>query len=183
MIFNTEYKSYPVVTCDFTKSDNWFTFYGKTSNDITYGRDNNHWFYITRSSALAGASWTIPSSIYSKWNLKKAELFCYSTATDNGWWLVYGVDTYYVRSFNSVMDKNFQSTGYSQQSATLPAWWYKLIIDLENNQASIGSTILTLWSWDSSTLQTYWTGWNLRLWIFMKSANTTSYIEKATFYF
>ena len=168
-----------VIVCDFTKSDYWFVFYWRTSSDITYGRDSN-WLYCTRSSALAGVSWRIPSSIYSKWTLLRAEIDCYSTATNNWAWLAYWTDTYYVRAFNTVIDKNLPS--YSQISCTIPAGWYKLIIDLENGKASIGNTELSLTSSEISKLQRYWTNWTLNLSIFMTSANTTSYVRKVNFY-
>jgi hypothetical protein len=190
-IFNTVYGGewIKVVECDFTQSDNWFIFYGRTDNAISYGRNSN-WLYLSKWWLLWWVAWKIPSSVYSQGNIRKIEFVFYSTLTGNGWWISYQTDTQFSRiwtsdvSFATWFDNNWW-THTNIALTTTPAWWYTFTIDLENKllSASFTSTTFNLSDSDVSTIRSYWSNWNLNIiWLLNNQSNNTTYIQKATFY-
>ena len=178
------------IECDFTKSDCWFTFYGRTTSGITYGRDSN-WLYLSYSSWLGWVAWSIPSSIYSKWEIKKIELWFYSTIAGNWWWISYQTDTQFSRIWNSWVswatwfDNNW-GTHTNLDVANTPSGWFTFTVDLENKllSASYLSTTFSLSDSDISTIRNYWSNGNLNILGVLKNAsNNKSYIQKAIFYY
>ena len=179
-----------VVDCDFTTWDYWFTFYGRTTSAVNYGRDSN-WLYLSITDYTAWAAWKIPSSIYSRWTIKKIEFKFYSTTAGCWWWISYQTDTQFSRVWTSWVswatwfDNNWGT--HSNTPVSTPAWWYTFTIDLENKllSASFTNTTFSLSNNDVSTIRNYWSNWNINiLWVLRDNNSTvTWYIQRATFYF
>lgn len=139
-----------VYECDFTQSDCWFTL--KQNSEWSYGRDSR-WFYVyngntSSSSTLALTWWKIPSSIYSRWNLKKLELFVKrSGGTQSSCGITVNLEW---NRFRYIWT-NLQARRPSSTTAVLVAvggdtnWVeYKYTVDLENSTMSVSFSNNTL---------------------------------------
>lgn len=181
-----EYKE-PIV-CDFTQSDCWFTF-SSAHSWVSYGRDSN-WFYgYNTTSSYKAVSWSIPSSIYSKWNFKKVELEIKGTQAWCWWWISYNLDTDYSRvwvNWNE-NDWNTSVTRTTLTNYTPVNTVFTFTVDLENKVQFYSiepSKTTALTDSHISLIQSYWSNGNL--WIvamIMNQSGTYTYLQKATFYF
>lgn len=183
-----EYNPYHIVECDFTQSDNWFTFvwydwaWGSTSY-LSYGRDSN-WFYMTANQYGSWATaWKIPSSVYSQWELKKVVLDLYWNKQQNWWGICVWVDTKTVRVRWTGIDTAWWGTSSVSWITTPANTKYQLIIDLENWIASTSINWVTL---DISSLVSWiesdWSAGNMNICVMVHPTYTTWWIQKATFY-
>ena len=180
---------YPVVYCDFTKSDCGFTWLwtNDTSWYTTHWIDSN-WLYLasTRAANFVWA-WLIPSSIYSKWTIRKIELEFNSTGTQNWWWICTKTaqyDAYTLRTWRNNIDNIYNSTN-TQNTVTNPSGIYTLTIDLENWKEKItNSSEFTIPSNLVSWFNTNIPSGNVWICAMRSNLNTsTIYIKSAKFYF
>ena len=168
------------IECDFTTWDHWFTWYWWTSYTLSYGRESSHWLYLYARGYCAWA-WSIPQSIYSKWDIKKIELDLYSTIALEWWWTNLNTEWAWIRVWINMVQWDGATTVWNT-----PAWWFKFTIDLENKQATLSytNTIVQLDDTWISSYKTWWSSWTLHL-TALHGANWTywyAFIEKATFY-
>lgn len=175
------------IECDFTQSDCWFTFVGRTSTALSYGRNSN-WLYTSASSwQLYGAAWAIPSSVYSEWTPIKIELQLYATQDQCGGGVSVWVDTSVVRAWRNVIESYFWTLASVTLANNTP--WntvYIYTIDLKNGEAYISTeswTKLTLPSEVISGILSNWSSWTLNIcnMLYRSSGTKYSYIQKATF--
>lgn len=183
------YTEHEVLTYDFTQSDCWFTFVGRTSTACSYGR-NSSWFYASASSGqLYGVAWAIPSSIYSLGTPQKIELQLYATQNQCGGGVSVWVDTYTLRTWRNVIESYFWTSSSVTLTNNTPAnTAYIYTMDLQNWEAYISTeswTKLTLLSEVTSGILSNWNSWTLNICAMLcrNSGTQTSYIQNAKIYF
>ena len=184
----------PVIYCDFTKSDCWFTL--KKTSEWSYGRDSR-WFYVyngntSSSSTLAFTWWKIPSSIYSRGNLKKLELFVKrSGGTQSSCGITVNLDWNRFRYiWTGLQARRPSTTTAVNVTVGGDTNWveYKYTVDLENAimSVSFSNNTLTIPSAQISSFYTDWNAGNTNLTLvghtWQSSAITVS-MSKAIFYF
>lgn len=181
------------VECDFTTSDNWFTYWAKWwGNNESYGRNSN-WLYCS-SSYWAFVTWKIPSSVYSLWTLMKIEFqFTSDIQWCWGWIYIWWAtdDKPKIRTWNNALT---WYTWYTASNVTF-SWntptSSTVTIDLENKVAknswypSNTLAITDAWvtairdSWTAGTLYiNAMRSWNVSTWTVHYW-----YIKKAIFYY
>jgi hypothetical protein len=177
------------VLCDFTTSDCWFVFDARTTTSVSYGRDSN-WLYAlsNASNLMAAVWWRVPSSISTRWNLKKFEMVLCRTGGNNLWgWLVTGADTKVIRYWDGGLATNFSGTSTSViTTGTSANTDYTITIDIENKELymSNSSTKLTLSDGEITAFNTSWNNGEINLcWMIYASSWTYTYVKNATFYF
>lgn len=172
-----------VIECDFTKSDYWFTYSSQWGYVTSYGRDSNG-FWV-RSSSAGGVSWKVPSSIYSRWTLKRAEFVMLCTGSKWGWGLGTGYETKRMRHYtcNRVIWGTQNNSGATENPTANTEW--KFTADLENkiiySNISTPNEILALTDNAISAFHTDWAAWNVTMHAAVDNGYT--YIKSAIFYF
>lgn len=175
------------ITCDFTTSDNWFT-YAASIGSPSYSRNSTYWLYGYRNSNTnLAVAWKIPSSVYSQWELQKAVLTARSSHTRSGVGLSLGVDTTIARLY----DKTLTCSFWSSTSTTLTNYVaantnYTITIDLQNKQLYVStetSKVLTLSDTQISSIKSSRQGGTMNICALGYRSSWTCYfgIRDATF--
>lgn len=154
------------ITCDFTTSDNWFT-YAASVGSPGYSRDSTYWLYGYRGSNTNFAvAWKIPSTVYSQWELQKAVLTARSSHTRSGVGLSLGADTTVARIYDTSLTCNFWSSTTLSVSYVAANTNYTITIDLQNKQMYIStatSNILTLTDTQIASIKSNWSSGNMNI--------------------
>lgn len=176
------------IECDFTQSDNWFTYYWVIWSP-SYSRNSTYWLYGYKSSgANLAVARKIPSSVYSQGELVKVVLTAYSSQTRSGVGLSLWVDTTVARIYDKDLMCSFgSSTSLTLSNYVAASTDYIITIDLGNKQMYVStetSSILTLTDTQISSIKSNWSGGNMNVCALGWRNSGTCYfgIKNATFY-
>lgn len=180
-----------VIECDFTQSDYWFTYYSRLYWSESYWRWSS-WLYVSNTWNYWWVWWSVPSSIYSKWILKKA-VFTFKSSFYHhwGWFSLKSwnwIDQYMIRYFGSLRVKYANQNNSGTSAIDPPTNTNRTFtVDFENKILSSSVTWSETLALDNNTITAFnndWSNWNINInAIFADGSNVTVYIPKIIFYF
>ena len=183
-----------VVEVDFTTWMHDFTYLWSSRNNVAIqGRDNTNWLYITYNNT-SNIQWyfSIPSSIYTQWNIKKIEFETYSNIQQT--WPMFNDNsisnwkdqpkTYFRVRYASIAICLNWSESYIDVW-NLPSWQYTTIFDFDNQEAYISTQPNNKISIPNNYISRYkemFSNWNMVVALAKWWNSWTVYLRKIKFY-